>query len=627
MAHESFEDPETAALMNAHFINIKVDREERPDIDGIYMTAVQAITGGGGWPMSVWLLPDGRPFFGGTYFPDTPRHRLPSFRQVLMQIADLYREHRDDLEHDATQLTEAVSRQIRLEESNPITEAGLQAAYQSFATEFDRTYAGFGDAPKFPPSMALEFLLRLHHRYGWAQALTMVTATLDKMMRGGMYDQLGGGFHRYSVDARWLVPHFEKMLYDNALLMRVYLYGWQVTGDEDYADVVRQIAAYVKREMTAREGGFYSSQDADSEGHEGKFFTWKEPDLHDLLDGHIDNADAVLDYWGVTGGPNFEGQSILWVPQPLDKVAVRHEIESGALRADIKKARGILFDQREKRVKPGLDDKILVAWNGLMIKSLAEAGAALGNAGMLEQAIRAAEFINSTMLSDGRMYRAYREGRAHLAGYLEDHAAYAESLLALYEATFDRVWLDRAAAVTETMVRWFWDADAGFYDTAHDHESLITRPQDVTDGATPSGTSVAAAVLLRLSLLLDRPEWRIMAERVISRLSPIIQQHPRMLSYLASQAAFLLSEPYEIALVGSREGNDFRELVQVLSREYWPNHVVAYTHPDDPSLAERVPLLRDRPMVEGKATAYVCHHFVCRLPVTEPGSLREQLLP
>ncbi len=626
MEHESFEDEATAAILNEHYVSIKVDREERPDVDSVYMNAVQALTGRGGWPMSVWLLPDGRPFYGGTYFPKEPRYGLPSFKQVLIRIAQLYHERRDSIEGDATRLTQAIGGRILLESEHNQTPSlkVLESVFQSLAERYDPRWGGFGTQPKFPPAMTLELLLRLHRRHGWAHALQMVTHTLDRMAWGGLYDQIGGGFHRYSVDEKWLVPHFEKMLYDNALLARIYLYAYQVTGESRYRRIVEETLAYVKREMTDPAGGFYSTQDADSEGEEGKFFIWTQDELCAALAGAV-QTEVVLDYWGVTQGPNFEGRSILWVPEPPDQVAARHAMSVDDLMSQVAKAREVLFGVRERRIRPGLDDKVLTAWNGLMIHTLAQVGRTLGCVDYIQMATLAADFILSALRKEGRLLRTYKNGRAHIPAYLEDYAALAEALIELYQTTFDRRWFEEALALTEQMVTLFWDDQAGFYDTATDHESLITRPQEVTDNATPAGTSMAVAVLARMAILADRPEWHTLVERVLQRLALPLQQYPQAFPYLACQLDFAYGEPHEIALVGDPKSDDLQALLEVIHKSYRPGQVVALLRHGDRETANSIPLLANREMVGNAATAYVCRKFVCQLPVTTPEALSAQL--
>jgi hypothetical protein len=623
MEKESFEDEGTAAIMNEHFINIKVDREERPDVDSIYMTAVQRLAGNGGWPMSVFLTPDGRPFYGGTYFPKQSRYGMPSFTQVLTQLARVFQENREAVEQDATRLTQAISGRISI--TDPARLATLsddifQIMFQSFSQSFDAEWGGFGTQPKFPPAMSIELLLRMAHRFGWQQARTIATTTLDRMMRGGMYDQLGGGFHRYSVDDKWLVPHFEKMLYDNALLMRAYLYGYQVTGNPAYRRIVDEIATYLTREMTHPDGGFYSAQDADSEGEEGKYFVWTVAELEKHLAGKVDDMDALLDYWAVDVGGNFEGRSILWVPDDPQAVAERNDMTLDELHAMVEQAKTILLPIREQRIKPGLDDKVLTAWNGLMIKSLAEAGRALQDDDLITQAEAAARFVLDKLADGDRLKRSYKDGQAKFNAYLEDYAFLAEGLIELYQATFEPQWFTHALALTEQMIALFWDDDAGFYDTSHDHEKLVTRPQDVTDNATPSGTSGAVAVLVRMAALTGRTDWADKADTLLRRLAQPMQGYARAFSYLASQLDFVLSQPDEIALVGTRE--EVAPFLDVLYEGYRPNHLVALKPGEG---AAPIPLLEERTRVEGQPAAYVCHNFTCQLPVTDSTAFREQL--
>ncbi len=625
MAHESFEDEETAALMNERFINIKVDREERPDIDSIYMSVVQALTGRGGWPMSVWMLPDGRPFFGGTYYPKNPTGGMLSFKRVLTQLADVFDEQRAALEADASQITKSVQSRLNLEAQAQTVNVDrvFQSGFQALLDQFDQRNGGFGAEPKFPPSMTLELLLRLGNRYDWPQAQHMVEVTLDKMAGGGIYDQLGGGFARYSVDAYWLVPHFEKMLYDNALLLRAYLYGYQVIGKQAYLDTIYHTIDYLKREMISAEGGFYSSQDADSEGEEGKFFIWQEVEMRELLEDAAVNVDAILTYWGVKKGPNFEGHSILWRAETLRDVATEYAFDEGVLAEQIKTARQILFEARELRIRPGTDDKILAAWNGLMINSLAQIARSLDDQAALSLAVTAGEFIIDKLIVDGRLLRSYKDGRARFNAYLEDYAFVAEAFIQLYFATLDIRWYDQAVALTQTMLEQFWTDEAGFYDTSHDHEDLISRPQSLQDNAIPAGLSSAIAVLLRLSILGDQPEWRAKAQKLLDRLSPLIAQYPQAFAYLACQLDFATDAVPEIVLVGSLNDETMQSMLVVVNEAFRPNVVLAWL--SDEEAAERIPLLRDRIQVDGKPTVYVCQSYVCKLPVITAVDLQAQL--
>src|SRR5919112_760373 len=485
MERESFEDDETARMMNEHFVNVKVDREERPDIDSIYMAAVQALTRHGGWPMTVFLTPDGAPFYGGTYFPPTPSRGMPSFQQLLLSIVEAYENRREEVLQNAR----AVSDYLRASSAAVMPEAEasgielLDRAAGSLLSQLDRRFGGFGGAPKFPQAMNLEVLLR-HHRTGERSALDGVELTCRQMAQGGIYDQLGGGFSRYSVDAYWLVPHFEKMLYDNALLSRLYLETYQATGDAFYRRIAEETLDYVLRDMTSEEGGFYSAEDADSEGEEGKFYVWTLEELEAALDP--DEASLAARYWDVTERGNFEGKNILHVARPPEAVADEFGLLPEELGPRIARIRAKLFAVREERVRPGRDEKILAAWNGLMLRSLALAARVTGREDYREAAKRNATFIVERLKVDGRIHRSYKDGQARFNGYLEDYAMVADGLVALYEATFDLRWLAQAEELADAVLELFWEeAEGAFYDTPADHEELVTRPRDVYDNATP----------------------------------------------------------------------------------------------------------------------------------------------
>src|SRR5215213_5248345 len=526
MERESFEDEATARIMNEHFVNIKVDREERPDIDSIYMSAVQALTRHGGWPMTVFLTPDGAPFYGGTYFPPAPRGGLPSFQQVLLSLAEAYENRRGEVEKSAESVREYL--QAAAGAAIPKSAVGtelLDGAAASLSGELDRRFGGFGGAPKFPQAMNLEVLLRHHHRTGDRDALSGVEVTLRAMANGGIYDQLGGGFARYSVDRYWLVPHFEKMLYDNALLSLLYLETYQATGDAFYRRIAEETLDYVLRDMTSEDGGFYSAEDADSEGVEGKFYVWTPEELESALGP--DEASLAARYWDVTEQGNFEGRNILHVPLPPEAVAGEFGLTSEELRERIVENRGKLFAVREKRTRPGRDEKILAAWNGLMLRSFAFAARVTGREDYREAAVKNATFIVEKMKGDGRIHRSYKDGRARFNGYLEDYAMVADGLVAVYEATFETRWLVEADALMGAVSELFWDEERRtFYDTPADHEELVTRPRDVYDNATPSGTSVATEVLLKLALFLDRGDYRQRAEDVLDELAGGMEKVP-----------------------------------------------------------------------------------------------------
>jgi uncharacterized protein len=626
MERESFEDDETARMMNEHFVNIKVDREERPDIDSIYMAAVQALTRHGGWPMTVFLTPDGAPFYGGTYFPPVPSRGMLSFQQLLLSVADAYENRRDEV----LQSAESVRDYLRAstEAAMPQAESAgtelLDRAAASLLSQLDRRFGGFGDAPKFPQAMNLEVLLRHHHRTGDRSALDGVELTLRQMAQGGIYDQLGGGFARYSVDAYWLVPHFEKMLYDNALLSRLYLETYQATGDAFYRRIAEETLDYVLRDMTSEEGGFYSAEDADSEGEEGKFYVWTSGELEEAL-GHED-ASLAARYWDVTERGNFEGKSILHVPRPPEAVADEFGISPDELRERIVEIRAKLFAVREGRVRPGRDEKVLAAWNGLMLRSFALAACVTGREDYREAAVKNATIIVEKLKENGRIHRSYKDGRARFNGYLEDYAMVADGLVALYEATFETRWLVEADTLCDAVSELFWDEEKrAFYDTPADHEELVTRPRDVYDNAAPSGTSVATEVLLKLALILDRGDYRQRAEDVLEELAGGMEKVPGAFGRLLSALDFVTSEPREVAVVGEPGAPDTEALLTTIYKDYLPNKVVAGRAEEDDESGGLIPLLAQRPARDGKATAYVCVHYACQTPTTDPEELSRQL--
>ncbi|MBN1177674.1 MAG: thioredoxin domain-containing protein [Anaerolineae bacterium] len=600
MAHESFEDPDVAAVMNAYFVNVKVDREERPDLDSIYMAAVQALTGRGGWPMSVFLAPDGTPFFGGTYFPPEPRYGMVSFTQVLAAIADAWRHRRAELMDGGRRLTATIQQQMTAA-TVPVRVETLDAAVRSLSDGFDPLYGGWGGAPKFPQPMVLAFLLSYHHAVQDADILRMVTETLDKMARGGMYDQLGGGFHRYSVDAHWTVPHFEKMLYDNAQLARVYLHAWQVTGQPLYRAIATETLDYVAREMTHPAGGFYATQDADSEGEEGKFFIWTPAEIRAVLGEEAERFGAA---YGVSDGGNFEGRNILEWKGTFE--------EREALAA----ARRRLCEARAQRVYPGRDEKVLVAWNGLMLAAFAEAARPLDRPDYRQIAERNADFLLRELRTpDGRLYHTWKDGAAKGNGFLEDYTHLIEGLLALYQATFDPRWVTAARELAEAVLAHFAAPDGGFYDTSDDHEALIARPREFQDNALPSGNGMAATVLAKLAGLALEPRYEDAVRHSLRQVQALLAQYPLGFAQWLVAQTYLLSRPREVAIVGE-EGA--WELLDVATAGYRPHQVVA-------AGASGVPLLEGREPLGGRATAYVCVGQVCLAPVTEPEALRQVL--
>ncbi len=636
MEHESFEDAATAAVMNEYFVNIKVDREERPDLDSIYMSAVQAMTGQGGWPLNVFLLPDGTPFYGGTYFPpDTKaaRYRMPSFKQVLLNIAEAYRNRRDELVKSGGELLDHLQRlSTATHNAEPAAFSTdlLAAAFATLRRNFDPQHGGFGDAPKFPQPMTLEFLLRYAVRFDHSEARQMLEKTLAKMALGGIYDQLGGGFHRYSVDDHWLVPHFEKMLYDNALLARLYVETFQVTGDPFYRRIAEETLDYLTREMLHPDGGFYSTQDADSETHpgghkeEGAFFVWTPDEVRELLG---EDAALFCTVFDVSRQGNFEGKNILNLPRPLADIARVTGASVERLGEVIQRGRAMLWAAREKRPKPARDEKVLTAWNGMALHAFASAAAAFGRNDYHGIARRNAEFLlRELRRPDGRVLRSWKDGRATLPGYLEDYALLADGLLTLYTVDGDPRWLRETLAIADDLLALFWDdALGGFYDTATDHEALVTRPRDVGDNATPSGNSVAVELLLRLAAFTGNSLYRERAEQVLGSLTTILTRFPQGFGRLLCAADLALARMKELALVGDPARSDTQELRAVALRPYRPYLVVAHMSPGDTLAPTLTPLLHDRGLIEGKATAYVCEGFTCRLPVTEADDLRQQL--
>jgi uncharacterized protein YyaL (SSP411 family) len=621
MAHESFEDEATAAQMNAEFINVKVDREERPDIDSIYMQAVNAMVGRGGWPMTVFLTPDGKPFYAGTYFPDEPRHGMPSFRQILTGVTQAWQRDRENVVGSASEVAEQLQALSGVGfEEQPLDKEILRSALGGLGQRFDATWGGFGEAPKFPQPMTIEFLLRESLRGEGDHALEMAEVTLKKMAEGGMYDQIGGGFARYSVDHRWLVPHFEKMLYDNAQLARVYLHAWQVTGNDFYRRITEETLDYVLREMRHEDGGFYSSQDADSEGVEGKFYVWSAAQIREALG---EDADTFMRIYGVSDEGNWEGHNILNLHVDPTGLAAQLNVDAEDLDTRMTEARAKLYALRSKRIWPGLDDKILTSWNGLMLAAFAEAGQALGRPDYIDAAQSNADFLHRTMRGDsGRLLRTWKAGSdAKYNAYLEDYAFLVDGLLALYEATFETRWVDWARELAELMLAHFRDSkNGGFFDTSNDHEQLIHRPKDLQDNAVPSGNSMAAGALMRLSLLTGNGEYRQAAEKSTATMSKFMSQYPSGFGQWLNVASFILGEPREIALVGSHK--ELAPLLEVVRDGYRPFQVVAAGSGDEPA---PLPLLENRPRVDGKGTAYVCRQFLCQAPVTKPQELARQL--
>jgi uncharacterized protein YyaL (SSP411 family) len=617
MAHESFEDELVAAILHERFVSIKVDREERPDLDRIYMAAVQAMTGSGGWPMSVFLTPEGHPFYGGTYFPPSQRYGMPSFTQVLEAIVAGWKDRRDELVASGQKLVDAIRRQGQADAQlasrhRELSQDTLSSAFRALQQSFDKVNGGWGQAPKFPQPMALEFLLRYHHSTGNTNALEMVTQTLEAMGRGGMYDQLGGGFHRYSVDDRWLTPHFERMLYDNAQLARVYLHAWQVTGNEFFRTITEEILDYIVREMTDPGGGFCSTQDADSEGEEGKFFVWTPNEIYDVLGDAPDfegtGADGFIHAYGVSSAGNFEGRNILEFVGDMDQ------------RPTLAEARRRLFEAREKRVHPGRDEKVLTSWNGLMLAAFAEAARALDRDDYRLVAEHNAEFLLRELRQEnGRLLRTWKAGEAKLNGYLEDYSYLIEGLLELYQTTFDPRWFVAAQELAETMIAHFQAPEGGFFDTSDDHETLITRPRDLQDNATPSGNAIAVTALLKLAGFTNDLRYVDIAHQALVQMQPIMSQYPLGFGQWLQALSYALSQPREIAIIGDPEAADSQALLNVVRGGYRPFQVVALGTPN--SQPSAIPLLQDRGLADGQAAGYVCREFACEAPATEAEEL------
>jgi uncharacterized protein YyaL (SSP411 family) len=627
MERESFEDEGTATFLNDHFVAIKVDREERPDLDQVYMGAVQAMTGGGGWPMSVFLTPEGRPFYGGTYFPNEPRHGLPSFRQLLEGIDLAWRTQRAELEQTGLQLIATLVQNQRLPAVQGAPMADLiETTVTILERTLDRVNGGWGGAPKFPQPMTLEYLLR-RAAAGDARAMPVVRRTLDAMADGGIHDQLGGGFHRYATDARWLVPHFEQMLYDNAQLARVYLHAWALGSETRDLTVATGVLDYLLRELRTAEGAFAASQDADTGGVEGATFTWRFSEIVSILG---DATPLFAAAYGVTEAGNWEGVTILSRVRSTDELATAFGLEPTEVDRQLAKACARLLEVRQERPQPARDDKALAAWNGLAIGAFADAARLLADvdAGAAARYRVAAEAAADVILggllgSDGRLGRSWKDGRATGQGVLEDYANLADGLLALYEATFDERWFVTARGLMDSVIGRFADPEGGFFDTAIDHERLVTRPKDVQDNATPSGSAMASLVLLRLAALTGEGRYRTIAERALATITPFAARYPTGFALWLQAIDLSLADVVEVAIVGPLDDPATRVLIRVASGTYVPGRVIAVSRPERGASA--IPLLLDRPMRDARPTAFVCRGFACQAPVTDPDALRAQL--
>ncbi len=610
MAHQSFENEAIAALMNEKFINIKVDREERPDIDTVYMEAVQTLTGHGGWPLTVFLTPEGKPFYGGTYFPPEDRDGMPGLPRVLEAAAEAYHQRRQDIEATAQKLKETMSKPI-IADTQPLVVDLLVKAYLSLKKDYDSSNGGFGTAPKFPQPLALDYLLRYYHRHRDETALEVVTHSLEKMARGGIYDQIGGGFHRYATDGHWQVPHFEKMLYDNAQLSQVYLHAYLVTGDGLFRSIATETLDYVLREMTDAKGGFYSAQDADTEGTEGTYYLWTPKEITEAV-GEV-NSKEVIEYYGVTEKGNFDERNILHVAADKAKAEL------------IEKARVVLLEKRQQRVRPGRDEKVLASWNGLMLASLAEAACALNRPDYLAAATANGRFLLDTMISDGRLNHSYKDGEARIDGYLDDYAMVIEGLLSLHLVTFAGRWLTQAIKLAGVMVDEFWDKkEETFYDTGRGQEELFVRPRSTYDGVFPSAGSAASMALLKLSRLTGNQEWRRLAVQSLRSVRELMQRYPLGFANWLSALDFYLSRPMEIAIIGPRDDPAAGELLKTICSTWLPGKVTAARDPGDTAPAE-LSLFEDRAMVDGKPAVYVCRDYTCKAPIIDPAKLSVEL--
>ena len=625
MERESFEDPETARMMNELFVPIKVDREERPDLDQIYMDAVQAFAGRGGWPLTMFLTPDGGPFFGGTYFPPQDRHGLPAFKRVLASVDQAYRERSQDVAHNVEKITQAVS--ALSDYSAPgdeLPRTVVAEAAAALARHYDRTYGGLGEAPKFPNSFAFSLLLRALDISADPTYAEIVERTLTHMAKGGIYDQIGGGFHRYSVDQQWLVPHFEKMLYDNALLSRLYLDAARALDRREFMDVARDIFEYVIREMTSPEGGFYSTQDADSEGEEGKFFVWTVPEVREVLGPDL--APIAERYFDVTERGNFEGKNILHRTIDIHDAAALFHLSAQETEQRLAEIRRRLFAAREQRVKPARDEKMLAAWNGMMIGALAEGFIALGEPRLLQAAVKAADFVMSKLWDGRALRRSYGDGVARFNGYLEDYAIMANALLDLYEASLDTRYIVQARILADAILERFLDRkNGGFFFTSEDHEQLITRPKPVFDGSTPSGNSEAVMALLRLHTYTGEERYLHEAEGAIKLFAAFMMRQPMGFAHLLEAVDFYHRGAKEIVLVGDRDSAEFKEWRERIGLLYLANRASFAVDPKT-SVAGFIPdPARDKAQVDGRLTGYVCRDFTCSAPQTSLGGLEAEL--
>ncbi|MBN8581868.1 MAG: thioredoxin domain-containing protein [Anaerolineae bacterium] len=625
MAHESFEDPETAEFMNEHFINIKVDREERPDLDNIYMQATIAMTGSGGWPMSVFLTPDLKPFYTGTYFPPVRRYNMPSFKEVLSGLSNAWQNDRDEVEKTSAKVLEHLQSQAKIQGNDLLTQEHFEPIAKAMQESYDWGYGGWGDAPKFPQAMALEFLMQHSVTAKTDTYAKLIKHYLYAMARGGMYDVVGGGFSRYSTDNQWRLPHFEKMLYDNALLIRTYLHAWQITKDPFYQRVVEETLAFIEKEMTHEQGGFYSSLDADSEGEEGKFYVWSLDEIRAVLNEESTFFEAA---YGVTAKGNWEGKTVLQRVLDDATLAARFGLNLELVQTKLADCHSKLYTARSLRIRPGIDDKVLTAWNGLMLAAVAEATRVLAEvspkaSNYSNLATRSAEFLTSNLRPNGQLRRSWREGKTTNEVFLEDYAALILGLLELYQTDFNVKWFATAKELADEMIEKFNDPNGGFFDTASDEENLLIRPKDVQDNATPSGNALACEALIKLAAYTDEGKYRDLAEKALGLVTKFSLRYPLGFARWLTAAHLASGTLKQVAAVGEAGDLNFQRLIQTLRSEYRPNVVVAAS---SSSKKENTPaLLHDRNMIDGKATVYVCEGFVCKMPVTAIADLIKQL--
>ena len=622
MAHESFEDEGTAAFMNENFVNIKVDREERPDLDAIYMQATVAMTGSGGWPMSVFLTPDLKPFYTGTYFPPVQRYNMPAFRDVLAGIARAWKEEPDEITRVGGQVASHLQQTLTSDQISEMTfsQEHLRAVAKALVESYDWGYGGWGSAPKFPQPMTTEFLLR-RHVAGDEDALKAATHVLKAMSRGGIYDVVGGGFSRYSVDNFWRVPHFEKMLYDNAQLARAYLHAWQITRDPQFKQIVIETLAFVARELTHPAGGFYSSLDADSEGEEGKFYVWTLDEIREVLGEDSEFFEAA---YGVTERGNWEGQTVLQRALDDSSLAARFMLETDVVPTKLAEAHSRLLSARAPRIRPGTDDKVLTAWNGLMLAAVAEASRAIDDPDLqhmyLVMATRNADFLMDALRPEGRLRRSWRQGKATNEVFLEDYAALILGLLELYQTDFRDRWFASAQELADEMIKLFEDPSGGFFDTSQEAEQLLLRPKDLQDNATPSGNALASEALLKLAAFSENGKYRDLAEKSLSLITNHALRYPTSFGRWLSAADFALANVKQVAVTYGSEPAEADELLRAIQSEYRPNMVVAAS--SQPPAENAPSLLIDRPLKNDEPTVYVCEGFVCRLPVTTISDLQ-----